>query len=194
MWRRTILNRERLTSAIELYDRSGTLVSRFGLNFPEYQRAAQESRSSTSCQWSPLFGEAQPFGAEERNMLHAERGICDDGEVVGTIVVHVMLDYRNLLFISSQSPYFELFRSSESRAPGEGMPGSDVDVTIYGWGLHADLQLGARSRGRSTRRSSSGSTTGTAPRSGPTSRAATSTTTSTSPTIASSSTRSATRR
>ena len=47
-----------------------------------------------------------------------------------------MLDYRNLLFISSQSPYFELFRASGSRAPGEGMPGSDVDVAIYGWGLH----------------------------------------------------------
>ena len=135
VWRRTSLNYERLTSAIELYDRSGELVSRFGLNFPEYTGGAQESRSSTSCQWSPLFGEAQPFGSEERNMLHAERGVCDHGEIVGTVVVHVMLDYRNLLFISSQSPYFELFRASESRAPGEGMPGSDVDVAIYGWGL-----------------------------------------------------------
>ncbi len=46
-----------------------------------------------------------------------------------------MLDYRNLLFISSQSPYFELFRPTESRAPGEGTAGSDVDVAIYGWGL-----------------------------------------------------------
>ena len=135
VWRRTSLNHERLTSAIELYDRAGELVSRFGLNFPEYTGGAQESRSSTSCQWSPLFGEAQPFGSEERNMLHAERGVCDGGEIVGTVVVHVMLDYRNLLFISSQSPYFELFRASESRAPGEGMPGSDVDVAIYGWGL-----------------------------------------------------------
>ena len=70
-------------------------------------------------------------------MLHAERSICDPtGTVVGSIVVHVMLDYRNLLFISSQSPYFELFRPTELRAPGEGTPGSDVDVAIYGWGLH----------------------------------------------------------
>ena len=69
-------------------------------------------------------------------MLHAERSICDrTGTPVGTIVVHVMLDYRNLLFISSQSPYFELFRPTESRAPGEGTAGSDVDVAIYGWGL-----------------------------------------------------------
>jgi signal transduction histidine kinase len=136
VWQGTALNRERLTSAIELYNRAGILVSRFGLNFPEYTGSTQLPRTTLSCQWE-MFGEAQPFGSEERNMLHAERSICNaEGTIVGTIVVHVMLDYRNLLFISSQSPYFELFRPTESRAPGEGTPGSDVDVAIYGWGLH----------------------------------------------------------
>ena len=136
IWQRTALNRERLTSAVELYNRSGDLVSRFGLNFPEYTGTAQKPQRSPSCQWE-MFGELQPFGSVERNMLHSERSICDGaGAVVGTIVLHVMLDYRNLLFINSQSPYFELFRPTESRAPGEGLPGSDVDVAIYGWGLH----------------------------------------------------------
>jgi signal transduction histidine kinase len=136
VWQRTALNRERLTSAIELYNRGGELVSRFGLNFPEYTGSTQKARTTTACQWE-MFGEAQPFGSEERNMLHAERSICDQNKnPVGTIVVHVMLDYRNLLFISSQSPYFELFRPTEARAPGEGTPGNDVDVAIYGWGLH----------------------------------------------------------
>jgi signal transduction histidine kinase len=136
VWQRTALNRERLTSAIELYNRTGDLVSRFGLSFPEYTGSTPKPRKSASCEWE-MFGEAQPFGSEERNMLHAERSICDQNKnPVGTIVVHVMLDYRNLLFISSQSPYFELFRPTASRAPGEGTPGSDVDVAIYGWGLH----------------------------------------------------------
>jgi signal transduction histidine kinase len=136
VWQKTALNRERLTSAIELYDRSGTLVSRFGLNFPEYSGTVQKPRTLRSCAWE-VFGEAQPFGSEERNMLHAERTICDAAHAsVGTIVVHVMLDYRNLPFISSQSPYFELFRPTESREPGEGTAGSDVEVAIYGWGLH----------------------------------------------------------
>jgi signal transduction histidine kinase len=135
VWRQTALNRERLTSAIELYDLQGN-VSRFGLNFPEYTGSTQQPQASSSCTWE-MFGEAQPFGSEERNMLHAERSICDPaGVVVGTIVVHVMFDYRSLPFISSQSPYFELFRPTESRAPGEGTPGSDVEVAIYGWGLH----------------------------------------------------------
>ena len=136
IWQRTALNRERLTSAIELYNGAGDCVSRFGLNFPEYTGSTQKHPPSGSCKWE-MFGEAQPFGSEERNMLHAERSICNPrGTVLGSIVVHVMLDYRNLLFISSQSPYFELFRPTELRAPGEGTPGSDVDVAIYGWGLH----------------------------------------------------------
>ena len=141
VWGRTSLARERLTSAIELYDGTGDLVSRFGLNFPEYVGSTPKPPPATSCTWD-LFGEAQPFGSEERNMLHAERGICEvqiDGRLgppVGMVVVHVMFDYRSLPFISSQSPYFELFRPTESRAPSEGAPGGDVDVAIYGWGLH----------------------------------------------------------
>ena len=72
-------------------------------------------------------------------MLHAERGICVGDEPrrsVGTIVVHLAVDdYRTLPFITSQSPYFELFRPSQSEASREAAPGNDVHVAIYGWGL-----------------------------------------------------------
>ena len=37
--------------------------------------------------------------------------------VVGTLVVHVMPDFNALPFITSQSPYFELFRGSGFAAP-----------------------------------------------------------------------------
>ena len=40
VWRQTALGRQRLTSAVELYNRSGKLVSRFPLNIPEYTAAA----------------------------------------------------------------------------------------------------------------------------------------------------------
>jgi hypothetical protein len=139
IWQRTALNRERLTSAIELYNAAGAQVSRFGPNFPEYTVAPQKPQTPQTlpeCRWV-TFGEAQPFGSEERNMLHSERGVCGpDGTVLGSIVVHVMLDYRNLPFVSSQNPYFELFLPADTRAPEEGAPGGDVDVAIYGWGLH----------------------------------------------------------
>jgi signal transduction histidine kinase len=86
-----------------------------------------------------VFGEVTPFGAEERRMLHAERGICataPDGSVLqyGTIILHVVLEYEALPFITSMNPYFEVFRTGEE-APQEGTPGGNVEVAIYGWGL-----------------------------------------------------------
>ncbi len=137
VWKQTALARERLTSAVELYDASGTLVSRFALNFPEYTQATQTGRAAASCQWE-VFGEAALFGSEERRMLHAGRSICEgegaDARILGAIVVHVVPDYRTLPFITSQSPYFEVFRSGEG-APREGTTGSDIAIVIYGWGL-----------------------------------------------------------
>jgi len=136
VWKQTALARHRLTSAVELYDASGTLVSRFALNFPEYTGTIQTPRTA-SCQWE-VFGEATRFGSEERRMLHAERAVCDGSgdtaRVLGAIVVHVVPDYRTLSFITSQSPYFEVFRSAGG-APAEGTTGGDVEIVIYGWGL-----------------------------------------------------------
>ena len=76
VWKQTALARERLTSAVELYDATGALVSRFALNFPEYTAVTQAGRAGASCQWE-VFGEAARFGSEERRMLHAERSICE---------------------------------------------------------------------------------------------------------------------
>ncbi|HJR58089.1 MAG TPA: HAMP domain-containing sensor histidine kinase [Vicinamibacterales bacterium] len=137
VWQQTALARARLTSAVELYDAAGVLVSRFALNFPEYTGTIQAPRGATSCEWA-IFGEAARFGSEERRMLHAERSICEGPRtaprILGSIVLHIVPDYRTLPFITSQSPYFEIFRS-QGGAPAEGMTGSDVEIVIYGWGL-----------------------------------------------------------
>ena len=75
--------------------------------------------------------------AEERRMLHAERGVCVGGAVSGRIVVHVMLDYRALPFISSPSPYFEVFRASAGderrfprHRPGHLRVGADAHLCL----------------------------------------------------------------
>ncbi len=136
IWSQTVLARARLTSDIELYDRSGALVSRFALNSPEYTGAPPRPPSATSCKWV-VFGEAQPFGAQERNMLHAERNVCDNGVSVGSIIVHVVLDYRTLPFLRSQSAYVEVFRQPGTGYEKEGAPTGDLEFTVYGWGLTA---------------------------------------------------------
>jgi len=138
IWSQTTLAAQRLTSAVELYDAAGRLASRFALSLPEYAPIAQTGQAA-GCGWE-VFGEAAPFGSEERRMLHAERGICRPvmpgsrlNRVVGTIVVRVMLDYRSLPFLSRQGPYLELFQASAA-PPDEAARGSDVELVIYGWG------------------------------------------------------------
>ena len=134
LFSQTDLATERMTASIELYGPDGRLVSRFGLNLPEYVSTAQRWREP-SCQWE-TFEEASPFGSEERRLLHAGRGICagnSDTPTGGSIVVNVMLDYDTLPFITVRSPYYDLVRAPES-APAEGARGRDVEFVVYGWG------------------------------------------------------------
>jgi signal transduction histidine kinase len=139
IWRQTVLARARLTSAVELYDPGDAPVSRFALNFPEYAGAEPAPLLESSCSWE-VYGEAAPSLSGERGMLHAQRHLCHATpsgatEAAGTIVVHVVPDYRTLPFITSQSPYFEVFRQQDGRQPRETPVARDVEAVIYGWGL-----------------------------------------------------------
>ncbi len=131
VWSQTALAEQRLTSSVELYDDRGALVSRFALKLPETS-GAQEGK----CEWE-LFEEVSPFFAEERRLLHADRGICvtgPDGRTrkVGSLVIHLMaVDYSNLSFISAQSPYVALMRSPTAK-PIESAP-PQLDFVVYGW-------------------------------------------------------------
>jgi signal transduction histidine kinase len=138
VWRQTVMARARLTSAVEIYDADDTLVSRFPFNFPEVAGAEQAPLLPSECSWE-VYGEAAPSLTGERGMLHAQRHLCRDTpagvEGVGTIIVHVVPDYRTLPFITSQSPYFEVFRQQDG-LPTREIPGArDVEAVIYGWGL-----------------------------------------------------------
>jgi len=128
VWSRTDLAAYRLTSAVELYGADGRLVSRFAL-VPEYATARNRAQG---CAWEQPFDEVSPFGSSERHVLRTGRGICDGGRIVGSIVVRVMLDYRTLPFISSQSPYLESLRPNR-QVPSEGVSGRDVEFVVYGW-------------------------------------------------------------
>ena len=131
VWSRTTLATRRLTSSVELYDGGGRMVSRFALNLPETQ--VDQAWQEASCDWE-LFEEVSPFFAEERRLLHAGRGVCVDGLVIGSIVVHVVLDYANLPFLAAQNPYVALLASSGAPAAApEGRARDDVAFVVYGW-------------------------------------------------------------
>ncbi|MBP1603430.1 MAG: kinE 2, partial [Acidobacteria bacterium] len=136
VWSQTDLAAFRLTSAIELYGEGGAITSRFALNLPEYTQAQQRWQEA-GCEWE-VFEEVSPFGSEERRLLHAGRGLCvvEDGRerIVGTVVIHAMLDYGSLPFITSQNPYVELFRTPSSFDEGNSV-GQDIEFVVYGWSL-----------------------------------------------------------
>ena len=138
IWQRTALAASRLTSAVELYGADRALSSRFALNIPE-DTVTGSGWTGTGCEWE-VFGEPILFGTEERLMLHAERGLrCVDGPngtrtPAGAVVVHVAQTYESLPFISSRSPYIDLFEGADP-SPLPGAPGHDVELVVYGWGL-----------------------------------------------------------
>ena len=129
VWSPTQLAVYRLTSAVELFNADGRLVSRFELSLPEYLAATFRP---TSCRWQDIVDDVSPFGSSDRHVLRTGRGICDRGRVVGGIVVRAMLDPLTLPFISSQSPYLESLRGRRP-APIEGVFGRDIEFAMYGW-------------------------------------------------------------
>ena len=138
VWSNTDLARYRVTSAVELYAADGSLVSRFALNLPEYTTPRHEA---TGCSWE-VFEEVLPFGASERHVPQASKGICDHGIVRGSIVVRAMLDYSTLPFLASQNPYLESLRPERAAAP-EGSQGNDIEFVAYGWSRAPFNEAGA---------------------------------------------------
>jgi signal transduction histidine kinase len=135
VWRLTGLATYPITSSVELFGPDGRLVSRFAFNLPDDLNAVPTSEESV-CTWE-VFEEVSPFFAVERRVLSASRAVCVNdpsgaSHVVGSIVVHALLDYANLPFIASKSPYVELLRPAEPQRT-EGVSGGDIEFVVYGW-------------------------------------------------------------
>jgi signal transduction histidine kinase len=128
VWSQTRLATERLTSSVELHNAAGAMVSRFAMNLPDFTQP--QPWVETACDWG-IVEEVSPLFSEERRLLHAGRALClPDGRRAGSVVVHSLLDYGNLSFISAQNPYAAMMRSSE---PPEPRPRADVEFYVYGW-------------------------------------------------------------
>ena len=136
VWSQTVLSRDRVTSELELYGPDRALVSRFALNVPEFGSLYQSGEliwQGKGCGWAS-FAETARFGAGERRMLHAERGICaPDGTFLGAVVLHVIPDFRALPFVSSADPYFDVLRGPDPQRAGSRI--AELQVVAYGWSL-----------------------------------------------------------
>ncbi len=137
VWAQTVLNRNHVTSELELYGPDKTLVSRFSLNVPEFGALYQTGESvwqGAGCSWA-AFAEVARSGPDERPMLHSERGVCaPDGTLLGAIVLHLIPDYRALPFVSTANPYEEVLGNDTSPRGGSSI--ADLQTVVYGWSLH----------------------------------------------------------
>jgi hypothetical protein len=145
IWSRTSLADKRLTSEVELYGPDRSIVSRFALNVPEFETSFEATAppwQGTTCEWDD-WSEVARFGAEERSMLHSERGVCDaQGRILGAIVVHIVPDYRDLPFVASASPYYSLVGGeAQPQASASRIP--DLEVVKYGWSLGPTFTSGS---------------------------------------------------
>jgi signal transduction histidine kinase len=137
IWTQTSLSTTRVTSAVELYNATGTMVSRFALNMPEYRGTPADTgvgrplAGGCDAPWQ-VFGEAVPFGAEERDVVHASRPVCDEAKrPLGAISVHVMNDYSALPFVATPDPYSDVLGAPDAAPRGSILP--DLQVVVYGW-------------------------------------------------------------
>ncbi len=134
VWTNTSLSQTRVVSDIELYGPDRALISRFTLNLPDYlYRASARTWEGADCLWE-VSGDVTRFGATDRTMLHAQRGLCDaNGRVVGAVVLHVApTDFRALPFVSAPNPYGAVL-GMQPAAAAPTLPG--LEVVVYGWSL-----------------------------------------------------------
>jgi signal transduction histidine kinase len=112
IWSATDLPTVGFSSAVEVQDPAGRIVSRFALNLPSL--AGPPQPLPAKAEWD-LHREALPAASGGGTMLHASRLLAGQG-VRGAIHVYVKDDYWNLPFITGHDPYSVLYRTTSRRA------------------------------------------------------------------------------
>jgi len=107
VWSLTDLAAYGFSSAIEVLDSKGVVISRFALNLPSLEPPARSLPSDN--RWK-ISAETASLASAQRTILHARRRLTYHGEFHGALHVLVGDDYWNLPFLRSRDPYSVLFR------------------------------------------------------------------------------------
>ena len=112
VWSPTDLAAFGLSSAVEIQDPSGAVISRFALNLPPLPGPPRALPATDD--WEEGT-EMMTFASTEHMVRRARRRLAYHGQVHGGIQVDVGDDFWNLRFLRSNDPYSVLFR-----APAQG--------------------------------------------------------------------------
>jgi signal transduction histidine kinase len=112
VWSVTDLAAFGFTSAVEIQDVTGAVISRFALNLPA-SRPAPPLPASEAWEVTP---ERLTVASEERPVLHARRLLRYHSDTHGAIHLYVGEDLWNLPFIAGRDPYSILHRTASGEA------------------------------------------------------------------------------
>jgi signal transduction histidine kinase len=123
VWAGTDLAARGFSSALEIQDASGAVVSRFALNLPPLTSLKLPSNERWRRSKDP-----SSLASTARYILHARRLLFDDGQTRGAVHVYVADDFWNLPFLRPTDPYSLLYRPAP-RAPSLRAP---LTLVAYG--------------------------------------------------------------
>jgi signal transduction histidine kinase len=126
VWSTTELAAVGFSSAVELQDPAGTIVSRFALNLPSLSGPSQPLPATD--EWETTR-ESLPLASGGGRVLHAQRRVVHHGELHGAVHVYVKDDFWNLPFVRGRDPYSVLYRT----ASGGAARGRPVSLLAYDW-------------------------------------------------------------
>ncbi|PYQ47156.1 MAG: hypothetical protein DMF78_24460, partial [Acidobacteria bacterium] len=124
VWSATDLAAYGFSSAIEIQDSSGTVISRFALNLPSL--SSRERRLPRSPEWM-VSREPVSLASTETMVLHAQRLLTYHGEAHGAIHVYVGEDFWSLPFVQGRDPYSVLYGNTARLV----QPDRPVTLLVY---------------------------------------------------------------
>jgi signal transduction histidine kinase len=116
VWSATDLAAYGFSSAVEIQDAAGTVISRFALNLASLTGG---SAGLPGVERWEVSRETGHLASERFGMLHARRALSYHGELHGAIHVYVKEDFWNLPFVRARDPYSVLFRTASRGAARE---------------------------------------------------------------------------
>ena len=115
VWSATDLATFSFSSAVEIQDSGGVVISRFALNLPTLSVAGPPRPLPPDDAWR-VEDERVTLASAERHVRHARRRLSYHGEAHGAVHVYVAEDFWNLPFIPGRDPYSLLFRTGARAA------------------------------------------------------------------------------
>src|SRR6185503_7244535 len=116
VWSATDLASYGFSSAVEIQDATGAVISRFALNLPSLTAGAEGLPAADRWEVSHETGH---LASERFGMLHARRALAYHGDLHGAIHLYVKEDFWNLPFVRARDPYSVLFRTASRSATRE---------------------------------------------------------------------------